>query len=113
MASACSGSTDARPERVPSVRILRVTPPVAPGVACDAQDNLEEPRARTMPPVFELVEALVRDDEDLLRPVLDVGLEHPEAAQVAPDEVGVGLVECPEAPRTGFGVRGHRHGNRT
>ena len=57
-----------------------------------ADRDLKQPRPRTVPAIFEVVEAAVRDDEDLLRLVVDLGLVHPEAAEVAPHEVELGFV---------------------
>ena len=114
MASACWGVHGGAAHRVAAVRILGMAAAVASRVARDAQDNLEEPGARAVPAVLELVEAPVGDDEDLLRAVLHVGLVHAEAAQVAPHEVDVRVVEGAEAPRARLGRRArHRHRDRT
>ena len=80
-------------------------------VAGHAEHDLEEPCARTVAAVDELGEAPVGDDEDLLRPVLGVGLGDPEAAQVAPDEVDVSVVHGPERAFAALAVGpyGHRH----
>ena len=76
-----------------SVRNLGVPAPVTPRSTRHAQHNLEEPRARTVSALFELLEPAVGYDEDLLSAIVGFGLGHPEPAQVAPNESDVSVVE--------------------
>ncbi len=82
-----------------AVDVLRVAAAVAAPLARDAQHDLEEPRARSMSALLVIAEAAMRDHEDLLHAVLDVGGRHAEAPQVAPHERDVTVVERPEIER--------------
>src|ERR1019366_3260349 len=96
----------------PAIRILGMPSAMASCIARDAQHNLEQPGTGAVASVLELVEAPVGHDEDFLGPVLDVGLVDTEPAQVAPHEIHVCLVECPEAPCPRFDGDGSRYRHR-
>ncbi|HLK40651.1 MAG TPA: hypothetical protein VKU41_28055 [Polyangiaceae bacterium] len=93
---------------IASVGDLRMAAPVAASVACHPEDDLEQPCARPVPPIFELVPPPVGDDEHLLRSVLRVALGNTQASEVSPYEVYVLLVHASEPSRP---VRGGRHVN--
>ena len=81
-----------------SVGIDGMTATVTTRIGGDAQHDLEEPRARPVTAVDELLPATVSDDEHLLALVLDVAVHHAESAEVPPHEGDVGVVDEPELP---------------
>jgi hypothetical protein len=60
--------------RVVTVRVFGVAPAMPASIARDAHNDLEQPRARPVPSVRELVEATVDNNEDLLGTVFGLRL---------------------------------------
>src|SRR5262249_27344635 len=63
---------------------------------CDSERDLEKPSAGAMPSIDEVLEATMRDHEDLLRLVIGLRERNAETPKVAPDEVDVSLVHRAE-----------------
>jgi len=80
-------------------RVFRMPSSMPSGIRRDAKQNLEEPCADAETALLERVQTAERDEEDLLRAILELVRPHAKTAQIAPNERHVRLVERAEVLR--------------